>query len=126
MDEPLKLHSLEESLKFAKDAYMKASKVAGNSGEGMPMSLDAWLHQARERHAVLSNMNDDQRQVAIEEAKQEQLPALLATRDFLNQMLAALDPEQGGTPAKANKFRTNIITRAKKASREAKKVARQK
>lgn len=126
MDEPLKLRSLEESLKFAEDAYRKAAKVAGNSGQGMPMSLEAWLHQASERHAVLSNMNPEQREVAIEEAKQEQLPALLATRDFLDQMLAVVDPGRGGTKAKARKFRTNIIKQAKKASREAKKMARQK
>ncbi len=100
--------------------------MAGESGQGMPMSLDAWLHQARERHAVLSSMNDEQREVAIEEAKQEQLPALMATRDFLDQMLAVLDPKRGGTKAKAKKFRTNIIKQAKKASREAKKMARQK
>jgi hypothetical protein len=126
MDEPSKLRSLEESLKFAEDAYRKAAKVAGNSGQGMPMSLESWLHQARERHAVLSNMNPEQREVAIEEAKQEQLPALLATRDFLDQMLAAVDPGRGGTKAKAKKFRTNIIKQAKRASREAKKLARKK
>lgn len=126
MDEPLKLRSLEESLKFAEDAYKKAAKVAGDSGQGMPMSLEAWLHQARERHKVLSNMNDEQRAVAIEEAKQEQLPALLATRDFLDRMLSAIDPKRGGTKAKATKFRTNIIKQAKKAGREAKKLARQK
>jgi hypothetical protein len=119
MDESLKLHSLEDSLKFAKDAYVKAAKVAGDRGEQMPMSLEAWLHQARERHAVLSNMNDEQRAVAMEEARQEQLPALLATRDFLDQFIGALKSGDG------KKFASKIVKGAKKVEREAKRVSKE-
>jgi hypothetical protein len=115
----IKLHSLEDSLKFAKDAYIKAAKVAGGHGEAMPMSLEAWLNQARERHAVLSNMDDTQREIALHEDRQEQLPALLATRDFLNQFIDALE---GG---KGKKFAKNIVKKAKQVERDAKKVMRQ-
>ncbi len=120
MGEPSKLRSLEESLKFAKDAYLRASKVAGEQGQAMPMTLEAWMTQARERHAVLSNMNDVQREVALEEARQEQLPALLATRDFLDNFIAALNTGKG------KKFAAGIVKGAQKVAREAKKVSRQK
>lgn len=126
MAESSKLLSLEESLKFAKDAYVKASKVAGDHGEKMPMTLDAWLHQARERHAVLSNMDDDQRELALEEARQEQMPALLATRDFLDQMLSAIDPGRGGTQAKGRQFATKIVKGVHKVNREARRAMRKK
>lgn len=114
-----KLRSLEDSLKFAKDAYLKAAKVAGNSGETMPMSLEAWLQQARERHAVLSNMDDTQREIALHEARQEHLPALMAQRDFLDQFIGAL---KGGN---GKKFAKDIVKKAKKAKADAKKVMRQ-
>jgi hypothetical protein len=120
MAEQSKLLSLEDSLNFAKDAYLKAAKVAGDRGEPMPMTLDAWLHQARERHTVLNNMDDEQRALALEEARQEQLPALMATRDFLDSFIDAL---KGGTE---KKFSKNIVKRAKQVEREAKKLARQK
>jgi len=119
MEGPSKLHSLEESLKFAADAYRKAAKVAGDRGQSMPMSQEDWLNQARERHKVLSNMNEEQFDVAMAEMHQEQMPALLATREFLDQFIGALKSGKG------KKFASKIVKHAHDVAKEAKKVSKE-
>lgn len=108
---PSQLKSLEESLSDAKAAYRAASKVGP-----MPMGWPEYERQVRERHKVLSHMNEEQFDVAVAELKKDQDPMLHSLLEMLNQMI---DAQQAG---RGQQYAKDVIKRAKAAKREAKKT----
>jgi hypothetical protein len=116
MGEPFKLRSLEESLSFAEKAYRQAEKLS--QGQPLPMSFDAWMKQAQERHAVMSHMNPIQLEVAAEEAMADNGPMLHAMDEALGNLIEALKKGKG------TQFVTKLKKQKRKAEKEAKRLAK--
>lgn len=114
MPGPIQLKSLEESLLDAKAAYRSAAKVGP-----MPMSWPEYERQVKERHKVLSHMNQEQFDVAIAELKRDQDPMLHALKDMLDEMISAMEA------GKSKQYVKQVIKRAKKAEQDAKRVVKE-